>query len=811
MPKAKALLVTQYYPPELVGSAPFCGNLAEGLTQAGWETTVLTGLPHYPGTEIFPSYRHGAQRRECIDGIKVERVGIWVPRRRSTLARLVSELRFFLSGCWAIASRRVARHSLVFSLCPSILSVLLGAIACHRRGCHVALIHDIQSGLAQGLNMVHSTWFLRLMRFCEREILNRVDLVLVLTDEMKEHLRANGVTASIEIVPIWTDTDRIQPVADIPGRPVRLVYSGSFGRKQDLDQVVVLAAELQAKSPEIEILLRGGGREFELLREKIISAKLENVRFSDLIPAGNIFADMSNADIHLVVQNPVAAGFAIPSKIYNIMAAGLPCIASAHPESALSRLQSESGGFLCVPPGDPHALADAVWRLAGDRRLRQELGRKGRGFVEKHCSKAQVLRRVVDMVSRIGNPASASRPGAKLVFEPIAEGHPHEWLSYIARCAQAEADGSMLWLVVAPELYAGLAVELRHSAGDRVRLLPLTPFEARLCRHRKLAVSSFARWRIARRYLARTGAASVHFLELDLLSLPLALGMRLGRRPISGILFRPSNHYRFLGLYNPTWREWLRDARKELLYRLMLSNRAVAAVLTIDPYFSRYARYSYRNGAKICPVSDPAHPRIEISSSDTRLTKMVPRQRVLLLMFGYLTERKGTLTLLDALLLLPQEIAAHAAVMLVGNVDPTIREALARKISTLQAGGIPLFFHLEDRRISPGELEALVQRTDVILAPYQRFVGSSGVMLWAARTATPILTQDFGVLGRLTRDHRLGMAIDCMCPSELAKGIARFVTEGPLNFIDHRSAEAFSATHSPEKFAEAVLAGTATA
>src|SRR5579863_3813214 len=108
----EAIVVTQHYSPELVGSAPFCADLAEWLAQSGMPTTVLTAWPHYPDVEAFPGYRNGACRREIIGGVEVERVGMWVPRRRSPLARIASELTFFLRGCTALLTRRIARRQL---------------------------------------------------------------------------------------------------------------------------------------------------------------------------------------------------------------------------------------------------------------------------------------------------------------------------------------------------------------------------------------------------------------------------------------------------------------------------------------------------------------------------------------------------------------------------------------------------------------------------------------------------------------------------------------------------------------------------
>lgn len=802
MRKAAALFVTQYYRPELVGSAPFLGDLAEWFAQAGWETTVLTGLPNYPDGEVFVPYRDGKIRRERINDVQVERLRIWVPKRRSAFARIASEAWFLLQGCRALATRRVRRHPLVISLCPSVLAVLLGMWACRREGRHIAVVHDIQSGLAESLNIVRGSALLRIMRWCERKILSRVDLLVVLTDEMKEYLRRLGITAPIEVVPIWADTNRIPSMSDRQGERPRLVYSGSFGRKQKLEQIVALAADLRERAGDVDILLRGRGAEFEALRRNIGAKDLRNVQFADLVPIERLFADMSGADIHLVVHDPSVADFAIPSKLYNIMAAGLPCVVQARRETALARLQQDSNGFLRLDTEDPRALGDAVLRLVNDANLRQQVGRNGRRHIEKNCAKDLVLGHYLALTDGLSDKDSAA---SVLVFEPDAEGHSSEWLRHLIRYAPASEDGRVIWMVTAPRLHKSLSAELRRIGSDHIRLLPLKPYEARLCRHRFLPVNSLARWWIATRYAARVGASVIHFLGLDLLALPLALRLPVGGRSISGILFRPSTHYRFLGPYDPSWRERIRDIRKAILYRLMLSNSALSTVLSLDPYFARYARRKYGNGSKIHTLEDPVDHAGDDFQGSARLAAMIPPRRVVFLLFGYLTERKGTLKLLDALRVVSKEVAARAAFMLVGNVDPSIKDAVADKLARVQATTPQLFCHLEDRWVASEELEALVRRTDVVLAPYQRFVGSSGVMLWAARLGKPILTQDFGILSSLTRDYRLGITADCTNPFLIAEAVSRFVVDGPETFIDRRAAQAFIAEHSPEKFAEAVV------
>src|SRR5882757_6379588 len=198
---SSVLFVSRYYWPELIGSAPFSTDIAEWLAAHGRPTTVVSGLPHYPHDEVFPAYRDGQCLRETICGVEVERLRTGPPRGGSAVARMANEAEFLLRGLAALVSGRIKRHSVVLALCPSILCVALGVAARRRGGVCVAVVHDIQSGLAEKLGMVGGGHMARVMRAAERAILNRTDLVAVLSSEMKDQLRRIGVSVPIEVVP----------------------------------------------------------------------------------------------------------------------------------------------------------------------------------------------------------------------------------------------------------------------------------------------------------------------------------------------------------------------------------------------------------------------------------------------------------------------------------------------------------------------------------------------------------------------------------------------------------------------------------
>jgi glycosyltransferase involved in cell wall biosynthesis len=77
----------------------------------------------------------------------------------------------------------------------------------------------------------------------------------------------------------------------------------------------------------------------------------------------------------------------VPSKLLSIMAAGRPVVASLPAESDARRMIADAASGITVGAGDEHALADAIGRLASDRDLGREMGRRGRAYAEANLSR----------------------------------------------------------------------------------------------------------------------------------------------------------------------------------------------------------------------------------------------------------------------------------------------------------------------------------------------------------------------------------------------------------------------------------------
>lgn len=402
-----------------------------------------------------------------------------------------------------------------------------------------------------------------------------------------------------------------------------------------------------------------------------------------------------------------------------------------------------------------------------------------------------------------------------LVFEPEHGGHHPAYVHMLAIWLTRRAHNLRVSFAVTDDLRERLRLEDRFEFGESplIDVRPIAAAAARTCYQGPLSQRSLARMRLINALVRDTGAGHVVSTYLDSLQLSLALGLRppLGAT-ISGILFRPSVHSIYSQQNGVNFRERVRDKRKLIMYRLMLRNPSLTRVMSLDPYFVPYASSTFRTSARIVAIPDPVveSPAVaEFADVGADLRKCISEERATFTLFGSLTERKGVLQVLDALHRLPAKTRAKVRVVLAGRIDPAIATQvhdIARSLQNISANAE--YLRIVDRLLTTAELSWLVRESSVILAPYQRFVGSSGVLAWAAAHRRPVIAQEYGLVGALVRDHRLGLAINTSDPNRIAAAVMQLADARSREMIaaDARCSE-FLCGRTADDFATAVFAG----
>jgi glycosyltransferase involved in cell wall biosynthesis len=157
------------------------------------------------------------------------------------------------------------------------------------------------------------------------------------------------------------------------------VYAGLHGLAQGLDRVVEAAALLDPRD-HVRFDFVGDGPTKDALVDQAVRLGVRHMRFFDPVPHDRIPKLLAGADVVIVPLKLPIEG-AVPSKLYEAMAAGAAVLLVAEGEPA--SLLAEAGAGITVQPGDAAEIADAMKRLIADPQARVCMGQRGRTFVQR--------------------------------------------------------------------------------------------------------------------------------------------------------------------------------------------------------------------------------------------------------------------------------------------------------------------------------------------------------------------------------------------------------------------------------------------
>ncbi len=411
---AKIVFVSPNFWPEKIGSAPYCTDLAVWLAQAGHDVTAVAFRPHYPSAIEFTDWQDGSRDDETVGIVAIVRVPTVRSRGSGGMAsRVMNDVRFLANLLRLAFAKDMAGTDAIFAFVPSSLSLFGARLLAARTGARlIGVVHDIESGLAGSLGIAGNRLALRTIQLVEGLALNLPDELVVLTQGMQEELLRLKCTRPIRVMPLWCN----EPVADEaqPAEKFTVSYSGNFGKKQNLDQLLPVFAMLQTKRPDVEVHLRGDGSERQRLEQAIVAQDLRNTTFHPLVPNDRLIATIQSAHVHLVPQAPNIGNYAIPSKVYSIMSAGRPFICIAEADTELASLAVTSGAGICVAPNNPTAVFAAIDGLVNDRDRVKAMGANAKQYVRSKLNRTQIFEEYASLVkppaSGTGSLRTASNP-----------------------------------------------------------------------------------------------------------------------------------------------------------------------------------------------------------------------------------------------------------------------------------------------------------------------------------------------------------------------------------------------------------------
>lgn len=259
--------------------------------------------------------------------------------------------------------------------------------------------------------------FFRMERSCVR----RAGSVVAIDEVFRDQYREWGIdTGHVTVVPNWAPLDEIVPVdrdndwardLELPKDRFRILYSGTLGRKHNPLLLLRLLRSLVVRGVDAHLTVVSEGDGVEQLR--VDAGDDERVTVLGFQPAERLSEVLSSADVLVVILEPEASRFSIPSKVLSYLAAGRPIVGlMPHDNAAANAIQAV--GSLTSRPDDGGVddIADQLESLAADPDRRTRLGAESRAYAEREFDVDRVSRQFRNLLSLDPRDGRCSRSAA---------------------------------------------------------------------------------------------------------------------------------------------------------------------------------------------------------------------------------------------------------------------------------------------------------------------------------------------------------------------------------------------------------------
>lgn len=400
----RLLIICQNYWPE-----PFnVDDICEGLVSAGHSVTVLTGLPNYPDGVVPEKYRHGGNREQRRNGVRVLRVPIVARgadlRSLNKLRRVANYLSFALSG--SLKAMRLDEEYdavLVLQFSPILMSIP-GLVVGRTQNVPVLLyIFDLWPEDMMTGGIVRGSLPYRAMKAISKAIYGKADKIAVTSPDFEKYLHEDLGLLGVRTIwlPQYAESQFEElseaSSADCRPGPLQFVFAGNVGVSQSVD-VIVRAASLLVGRIDALVHIVGSGSQLNDCKALAERLKVGNVVFHGRRPLDEMREFYQRADAMLLTLAESDGGskvplYTIPRKLQSYLASGKPIIVSA--PGAASRIVRDADCGLCCTPGSPEELAGAMIRFASlQPSEKQKMGRNARTHYAERFSRAQFFKQL---------------------------------------------------------------------------------------------------------------------------------------------------------------------------------------------------------------------------------------------------------------------------------------------------------------------------------------------------------------------------------------------------------------------------------
>ncbi len=380
----KLLLISQVFYPDEVSTSNLFTLLCARLADDKIDVEVWCAQPSYT---LFTR-----QSKELIyKNIQIKYLLSTNFPKTNFVGRILNTLTFITSAVFKLLFLKGKRTVLTHTTPPSI-GILLSYVCLIKHFRFVYVLLDLfPLGLTRLGEISANNLLIILWKLFFESALKKCEKVIVIGRDMRDLIKSTFSDNSmrIEYIPLWQDEELLHPVVFSENEFVKcnsleekfiVQYSGNMGV---WNEMAPLGYAVNRNIEGVLFMFVGNGIRRNELMNHFLPESLKNVIMFPFQANKDFNNSLNACHVAIVSLKAGLEGIAVPSKIYGILAVGIPVIALVPQESEIALVvEEEKCGFI-VKPDDVNGLITAILKLKDDELLRKEMGRNSRLAFER--------------------------------------------------------------------------------------------------------------------------------------------------------------------------------------------------------------------------------------------------------------------------------------------------------------------------------------------------------------------------------------------------------------------------------------------
>lgn len=370
--QTKIWVVSELFYPETISTGYIMTEITKSLYKE-YEVEVICGSFFYENNIHHDNFSDLP--------FLVNRINVIKYNKNNFISRLIGNLKISWK-MFSLMKQKIPSNSEVLMVSNPIFLIWLTSLITKKKCWKIKLlVHDVFPENLSSIKKINiiGNLFLPFLKYIFDVAFSKMDTLILLGRDMKDVFLQKVNNVKIQIIENWADVQNISPKHNYSNHECIFIYAGNLGRVQGIESL--LESFNYIKNPKFKFLFIGSGANQNLI-DKFI--KKSNNNCIQRMPwqereRQNVF--LNDASIGVVSLAEGMYGLGVPSKFYNLLAAGKPILYIGPKNSELHLIIQEFKIGWFVEAGNVQEISNTI----------EEIINTGESILSEYSSNARIL------------------------------------------------------------------------------------------------------------------------------------------------------------------------------------------------------------------------------------------------------------------------------------------------------------------------------------------------------------------------------------------------------------------------------------